>query len=179
MDKRVMQKAVEIKAKMIYDEAVIKFNIKNPVTLTHDFSIKGCAGGTAQYKRFYGIGVLRWNTVLMSENFEEYLETVIKHEVCHIICGQVYPQERGHGKYWKHVMIRMGISNPQRCHKMDITNISKNRKSTKVYNVFCRCGCEHKVTKLVYGRVLEYEKTRTGTSYSCRKCKSKLTIGGK
>jgi len=138
------------------------------------YDLRGrCAG---QYTRVNRSGLhksvglsyrsFRFNPVLLQENYEDYLENTVPHEVAHYITDLVYPHAKPHGREWKGVMESvLGVS-ATRCHKYDTTN-SRVRTVRRVAYT-CACGHEHNVTVNMHNKILR------GSVRICKKCRTQI-----
>ena len=96
---------------------------------------------------------------------EERRQTVI-HEACHIIDGVINGSMSGHKEPWKRLMRKCGLQ-PKRCHNVNREGI---RRRNKREAASCHCGAVDSLGSTQAGRL------RKGTRYSCRKCKSQITL---
>ncbi len=120
------------------------------------FKKKGRAAGTANTKRYD----LNFNMVLLRENSDKFAITVI-HECAHLVARKVYGMRiKPHGKQWRIVMQKLGISEPKRCHSYDISK-SSTLKRKYIYRCSCR---DHRFTSIRHNRA------KKGTKYHCTKC---------
>jgi SprT protein len=161
MNKQILKNEIENKAKLIYQEGVKKFDLKNPVELNFDFSLRGRVAGYASRED----GKLQYNLEMALKNYDSFLGDTVAHEVAHIIAFQKYPDSKPHGKEWKKIMLILGYE-PHRCHNMTVTPA---RKTTKIYNLHCDCR-SFKVTKKKHDRLIR-------TCYYCSRCKSNFESG--
>lgn len=102
---------------------------------------------------------------LMRGNPESFDE-IIGHEVAHLIAWNLY-KDKGHGIYWKLVMIGMGLR-PDRCHKFETV---KNNVGKLAVACGCPNGCL--VSRCIRHRISQ------GKLYRCRKCNQRLSVGAK
>ncbi len=108
------------------------------------FKKRGACGGTALSSK----NELDFNSGLASENFDEYMNQVVPHEVAHLLKDKKYGSARGrgpnsaHGSNWQRVMMTLGVR-PDRTHSMDVSNQSTRRPQNKfIY----RCeGCQKEI----------------------------------
>jgi len=125
------------------------------------FDLQGTRAGVAHNGREKKIRV---NAKVATENFEEYVNQVVPHEVCHIVQRQEWPHSKPHGYEWAHLMILLGLS-PDRTHSM---KVEKARKHKKPYMLYCACG-EHPVSRHKMARM-----AHENAQYVCRRCKQVL-----
>lgn len=120
------------------------------------------SAGTAAYlDNTITVNVKVWQML----NDEQQRDVVI-HEACHLIAAQKFGSIAwGHGRYWKHCMIKAGLS-PERC--IDITTLPMEM-ACKVYKmVYCPA---HGV---VYLGPRQWKSFLNGVGYRCNKCGKKL-----
>ena len=108
------------------------------------FDKRGTCGGTANYSKME----LNFNAGLMVDNWDEYMNQIIPHEVAHIIKTHIYGYGKGrnsaHGANWKRVMRAFGVE-PDRCHNMDVSKVKQYKAPLKKYIYVCQCGCDKEV----------------------------------
>lgn len=100
------------------------------------------------------------------------IDTVIPHEVAHLLVRLLYPQKqvKPHGDEWKNVMREcFGIANPSRTHRLSLT---RRRQVARPYIYRCACGTHHRFTRIRHNRVGK------GRVYFCRSCHEKLQFIG-
>lgn len=113
--------------------------------------------------------------VYVANRNQEFLDTVVAHEVAHLIAHLYrrnhFPFEKftGHGRIWKDVMRRMGrepvATMPSG--RFEFPEIVL-RKRPYVYN--CECKNFHHVSPVVHRRILK------GKEYTCNLCKKPLVF---
>lgn len=121
---------------------------------TYNFKQRGKAAGTAHLQR----NELRFNAFMYQQRPDEFLNSVVPHEVAHIIVYQIYGLSvRPHGKEWQAVMRKVYNLSPDRTHTFDVPP----PKQSFQY----QCDCQtHQFTKL------RHNKTLRGTEYICKRC---------
>lgn len=130
---------------------------------TISFDLIGRAAGRAWYRKNhiqYNIGIFRAQTAA-------FLERTTSHEVCHLVAFALYGSlGLGHGRYWKHVMTKMG-QEPSRCHSYDVPDSALRVPRPYVY----KCGCkEFKLTANIHNKV------KNGQRRHCTKCKISISF---
>lgn len=128
---------------------------------------RGKAAGTAWLTRWE----VRFNPVLLEDNFTEFLNQVVPHEVAHLVVFDRYQtphyRPKPHGKEWKFVMETVFSRPAITRHTFDI---KKTQGQTFDYN----CGCRiHVLTKIRHNKV-----QRGKARYYCAKCKKELIYTG-
>jgi len=100
---------------------------------------------------------------LLMLNGEEFIKDTPGHEAAHLISVEMFGEAgTGHGYCWQQVMHVIG-QQAKRCHKLQ----------TAVDRVEVRCSCRtHRVTKGIARKIL------AGYAYTCKSCKSGLTLAG-
>lgn len=122
------------------------------------FNQRGSAAGTAYLQRHE----VRFNYDMYLQNPNEFLSTVVPHEIAHIFVYQLFgPKVRPHGKEWKSVMMNVFNLAPNRTHNFDV------KAPAKSFLYLCDC-MEHALTIRRHNRILK------GAEYQCRKCRAKL-----
>lgn len=122
------------------------------------FNQRGSAAGTAYLQRHE----VRFNYDMYLQNPNEFLKTVIPHEIAHIFVYQLFGSKvRPHGKEWKSVMLNVFNLIPSRTHNFSV------KAPLKSFLYECDC-MEHALTIRRHNRILK------GSEYQCRKCKGKL-----
>lgn len=131
----------------------IKINFKN-------------LGRTAGHA-FQRTNVLEFNTILLKENADKFIERTVPHEVAHLITAWIFPlAKKPHGKEWKSVMKMLGVKDSTRCHDFDVTN-STLRKVERKFKYQCKCQI-HMMTAITNNRL------KRGLTYYCKKCRTQL-----
>jgi SprT protein len=129
--------------------------------------------------------VIDLNNQLLEQNGQVFLDRTPGHEVGHLVTDALYGRLRTysgrrsvHGREWKSVMVRMGLS-PNRCHTYDTSNLSSSGKrgrpaGSRMKRPFVyTCGCqEFHLTQILHRRML------AGQSRYCKKCRGTLTFKG-
>jgi len=104
---------------------VFDTDLPMPVVL---FKKRGSCAGTAWYLHLQ----LDFNATLMLDNWDEYMNNVIPHEVAHLLKEHKYGYGKGrirsaHGTQWQAVMRGIGAT-PSRTHNMDTSLTAIHRK---------------------------------------------------
>lgn len=108
-----------------------------PPTIRYD--LRGQWGGWAMHSKW----TVNFNSVLLMENTEDFINQTVPHEVAHLIDVEVHGcQRKGykrivHGPTWKSVMALFGCD-PHRCHNYNTMNSGVRTKSK--YHYKCS-GC--------------------------------------
>jgi SprT protein len=132
------------------------------------YDVTGTTGGLAKSKSLS----VHFNHQLMLQNFEDFLETTVPHEVCHIAVFWLSLQEKKpipknpHGATWKFMMHLVGVP-AKKYHTYDIDGI---KKITAQYQYQCLCK-EH----IIVGKKI-HEKIKK-SKMICKKCKTILKNG--
>ncbi len=135
------------------------------------FKKRGTVGGTACYSRME----LNLNAGLMLDNWDEYMNQVIPHEVAHLLKEHMYGRGKSrckktsaHGSEWKRVMRALGVS-PDRTHNMDVSKVAIP-KSKYIYNCD-KCGSE-----VIAGPKIHKKIQLFGSNYGHRGCSDSKII---
>ena len=119
---------------------------------------RGRAAGTAHLQK----NELRFNHFMYQQNPVEFLDTVVPHEVAHIIVFQIYGNTvKPHGKEWQAVMLKVYGIRPSRTHTFDVP------PQKQVYEYRCSCQ-QHQFTKQ------RHTRAQRGVEYICKGCRSTL-----
>jgi len=126
-------------AKDIYGFAMDDF--KTPIVV---YKKRGRTAGTANY----GTWELDFNSVLLMENDQNFIDRTVVHELAHLIDHHVNPEvhnvgygqkRSAHGPSWKRVMRLLGAE-PTRCHSYDTTNSAVKKRGQQKFVYRCSCG---------------------------------------
>lgn len=166
MNKKEMQIQIENKMLELYAQTKEIFNID--VRCVIDYELRGGVAGYAW--REDGINRLRFNLDIATNNSENFMTTVI-HEFAHIVTKIVYPNEKPHGRHWLHVMIKLGVAHPTRCHSY---TYKPARVTKKVACICSGCKRESDIGIIRYNRHLKYMEEKGRPLYRCGLCHSKL-----
>lgn len=149
---------IEAQVNCCFDKADAFFGVR--FKRSHSsFKQRGKAAGTAHlYKN-----ELRFNHFMFEQNPDAFLNTVVPHEVAHIIVFQIYAANaKPHGKEWQAVMKKVFGLLPDRTHTFDVPPL-KN-----AYSYYCLCQT-HEFSQRRHNRVLK------GVEYRCKKCGAPLS----
>lgn len=170
------EKFIEVERKVIETveklNKIYAFNMKNPPIF---FDVTGTNGGLAKYRSMS----VHFNTRLALDNWEDFLQSTVPHEVCHIAVWHWAkffnkPIPSAHGATWKLMMWEVGAK-PRRTHEYDVEEVARK---VAIYEYDCRCEKPTEVSIVIHNKI------KKGHVYSCRKCGTilknglrKLTIG--
>jgi SprT protein len=156
-----LQEAVNVTQDYINKaNSLFNLNIKDIEIL---FNIRGeTAGQTYKNK-------IRYNKVLLKENYKHFIRETIPHETAHLIEFHLYGKA-GHKENWKNIMKAFGFENPPRCHTYNTRNCHRNH-SQYVYS--CECS---KTGKIVGSKVHKDLSIEKRYYFSCKMCKSMLKL---
>ncbi len=120
---------------------------------------------------------INFNPVFLVENFQEYINQVIPHEVAHLIVFQVYGKQRNlnksffrkrsipvkpHGEEWRHLMESVFGADAFTTHNFDTASLG-------IKTFTYQCGCQ--TIELTTRR---HNRIRNGVSYRCKRCNVEL-----
>jgi len=137
-------------------------NIENPEVR---FDLTGACAGQAITGRSHALfPVLRFNLPLAMDNWPDFLETTVPHEVAHLgVRAKWGYRPKPHGKEWAATMTILGVP-AARCHVYDVSDHVTRRRP---YLYICDCG-EHRVSSV------RHNKMRRGKVYNCKRCKQPI-----
>lgn len=132
------------------------------------YDVRGTNAGLAKHASMS----VHFNAVLASENWDDFINNTVPHEVCHIAVWHwasyfKKPIPSAHGPRWKIMMIDVGLY-PKRTHDYDVVNV---KKETKKYEYKCACSTPIEISSVIHNRILK------GKIYRCKKCRSQLSNG--
>jgi len=121
------------------------------------FDKRGTTAGTAHYEMLE----LNFNAGLMVDNWDEFMNQTIPHEVAHLLKGRIYGFGRGkflaaHGTAWKKVMRALGVE-PDRCHAMDVSKV-RMPKAKHIYTCD-KCQKELVISSVRHNKMVRGTKT--------------------
>ncbi|MBJ7538226.1 SprT family zinc-dependent metalloprotease [Marinomonas sp. C1424] len=123
-----------------------------------DFSQRGRAAGTAHLHK----NQIRFNPFMYNQNPQAFLESVVPHEVAHMVVYQIYGLNvKPHGKEWQAVMRKVFGLSPNRTHTFEVP------PPKQAFEYHCACQT-HQFTKR------RHSKAQKGTEYICKLCQSSL-----
>lgn len=106
---------------------------------------------------------LRFNDILLHDNLTQFVQEVVPHEVCHLLCFELYGRVQPHGMQWKKLMKMLFNLEGKRCHQMDTHKVQG-----KTFTYYCSCG-EIKLS------IRRHNKIQRGQQqYRCKQCRSVL-----
>lgn len=124
------------------------------------FALRGRSAGTAHLQQ----NRLRFNPVLLNENTQSFIDEVVPHEICHLLCYQLWGRVKPHGKEWQGLMQHLFQLMPRTTHSFDTASLTSNQ-----INYYCACG-------IVPLGVRRHNKVQRGqTQYRCKKCLNLLS----
>jgi len=143
------------------DEISLPVNLVNALgDIDPDFSLRGRVGGKAipmhtkdgVVTQQFGVQFNLEMACDKRNNLDEYINKIVPHEVAHLIVfakqqvNAAWKKERGHGKYWKHVMIKLGVPSNKitRTHNFEVIY---TRKLKRYVYVCPDCGENFNLTK--------------------------------
>lgn len=142
-----------------------------------EFKIKGTTAGRAGLNFYNGTGSVDYNVDLMKDNFDEFMDSTVPHEVAHYCCMILYGQlRRGskndyHGSKWKGLMRFFG-ADPERCHSYDVSKVKRTR-TIRRWEYACGCNTEHQLSTVRHNKIQRGYK-----SYICKHCRETIKWTG-
>lgn len=137
-----------------------------------DFSLRGRCAGQAGVDR-NGRTSLRINLQLLKENFEDFLEQTIPHEIAHLVVNWQTRKKRfrprPHGAEWQSVMQECFGLEPKRCHSYQT---KPARVVPRNFRYICSCR-EHLLTSIMHNKI--------SSSYQllCKACRTPLKFAAR
>lgn len=133
------------------------------------FKLRGKAAGQFRYHKRYGKVFepeLRFNALLLEQNYLEFLAQVVPHEVAHFLAYTVFGTGiKPHGKEWRLIMEGIFKCDARVTHEFLV-------ESKKGQTFEYRCHCEN--TKHQLGIIRHRRIMRGQARYLCRHCNSSL-----
>lgn len=152
----VMNSVIE-SVNLCFDKADAFFNNRFK-RASCNFKQRGRAAGTAHLQK----NEIRFNYFMYQQDPNRFIDTVIPHEVAHIIVFQIYGSTvKPHGKEWQAVMMKVYGIKPDRTHTFDTP------PPKEIYQYHCECQ-QHDFTKR------RHTRAQGGVQYICKNCNSKL-----
>lgn len=164
----VYNRAVEciVKANQYYKKEFLYPEIR--------YDLKGACGGKALLEEW----AIRVNVQLLKDNFEDYIENTVSHEVAHLIDYELHPENfyppegksrKIHGKTFKFIMKHVFKADPSTTHNYDVSKVKRKRKKTEKYVYKCPdCGDLMEIGKNRHNKM-----QRKQASYFLISCKKK------
>ncbi|MGL5390524.1 MAG: SprT family zinc-dependent metalloprotease, partial [Shewanella sp.] len=137
-------------------EAMLKRPFPRPVT---EFSLRGKSAGTAHLQQ----NRLRFNPVLLRENSAAFLREVVPHEICHLLCFQLFGNTKPHGREWQSLMVKLFKIRPSTTHCFNTASVAGPEIDYR-----CACG-PIKLSIRRHNKVLRGE-----SRYLCKRCHTHL-----
>lgn len=130
---------------------------------TVSFDLIGRDAGKAYWRTRH----LRLNHILLLENFEQFEQSIIPHELSHLICRFLHGKKASsHGDEWKAIMRKLGVE-PDRTNSLDTTN---SRTAPLIYGYVCSCNPNNWLTSR------QHKRASAGTTYACLECKGPMVF---
>lgn len=128
------------------------------------FNVKGTDGGCAYIDHHW----IDLNLMLFRENFQDFIDNVLPHELCHLWAIALKLGGGAHGREWKGLMRRMGAP-PIPCHNM---NTDAAASTTGFFRYRCLCN----------SNMVSFEKHRAmqefPEDYFCGRCEQQFVYVG-
>jgi SprT protein len=113
------------------------------------FDIQDSVGGYVRTNE----KLIHLNPTLLQANPDEYFNTVIPHEVCHLAASQCWPKCASHGKHWALLMSGFGLP-PTPCHRMDVRTVPNRLGQTKNPNYK---SVNSKIKTIKFGKIIDLD----------------------
>jgi len=141
------------------------------------FDKRGTTAGTAHYEMLE----LNFNARLLIDNWDEFMNQTIPHEVAHLLKNHIHGRGKGsflasHGVAWKRVMRGLGVE-PDRCHAMDVSKVQMP-KAKHIYTCD-KCQKELVISSVRHNKMVRGKKNYVhcrGHGLTHKKALGKMTI---
>ncbi|TBR38573.1 SprT family zinc-dependent metalloprotease [Marinomonas agarivorans] len=161
------EQLLTVSDKQLIDRKVIQcielanqFFGKNFSMPTVKLNQRGRAAGTAYLQR----NEIRLNLYMYQQNPKKFIDTVIPHEVAHLLVFHLYGSKvRPHGREWQNIMSNLYDLTPDRTH--DFTP----KPPSQLFEYQCSCQ-KHTLS------IRRHNKVKQGAQYFCRNCKAILEL---
>jgi SprT protein len=162
----VVEKCIEL-ASDYFNQSLVMPDVR--------FDLRGKSAGQARFEveRAFDLvarnkSSIRFNRLLMEENFQAFIDDVAPHETAHVIARQVYGGKiKPHGQEWRMIMRDVLNKSPSVTHQFDVT-----RASPKPFIYQCECtDVQHALSAIRHNRIQRKQST-----YLCRQCNSSLSL---
>lgn len=142
--------------------AELHYNASIPRPKNFNFKRKGTTAGWCKYFK----SELMFQLDLAEANPDDFLKTLVPHEVAHWVQRWKYPCSKPHGKEWQGIMRHIYKLEPDRCHNYD-TSVTTTKKKQATYTYKCKC----RTFQLTQTR---HNKIKKGIRYRCQNCNTHL-----
>ena len=114
---------------------------------------------------------------LNNGHLSDMINVTVPHELAHLISRKVYGDlGAGHGRFWKSVMIRLGLR-PDRCHDYSLEGV-KTRRTKRTQTATCpTCGEQLMITPYRVRQIQNGAKVYCTKTMRCRYAKKTLQVG--
>ncbi|WP_233268946.1 SprT family zinc-dependent metalloprotease [Paraglaciecola sp. L1A13] len=144
--------AARVNACVTHANMQLAINLAQP---NISFNQRGKIAGCARLQT----NSLKFNPVLLVDNYAAFMSEVVPHEVCHLLAYNLYGRVKPHGKEWRRLMSQLFGLTGQTYHKMDVTKVSG-----KTFPYVCECG-QIELSIRRHNKVLRQQQR-----YICRQC---------
>lgn len=158
------KQAVHDKLIATLEVARVKLGYIKPMPVI-EYTLRGKTAGYA----WFGLNKIQLNPTFLVNHFDDMINNVVVHELAHLIAYDIY-KDKGHGYYWKHVMLVLGIE-PKRCHSYDTSKVGNNM----TYHIYT-CGCKETLAPVRRHNNIQKGKWRY---YPCSECGRDFRYTGK
>jgi SprT protein len=169
IDKNTAKQEINEKLKQCIAELEQSLDVE---VMPHEikFDLRGACAGQVAYIPGRRGATLRFNLALATENWPDYRERTVPHEVAHLAVASKYGirKVRPHGPEWQQAMLILGLE-PKRCHSYDVSKHKRSRPRPHIYS--CECQ-QHRVSQNIHNKI------QAGQKRYCRKCKKFVVLTG-
>lgn len=133
---------------------------------TVQFSLRSDIGKTAGYA-YQAECRIELNTQLLIDNFDEFMETTIPHEVAHIIQAHKFPRaKQAHGPEFRLICMQIGFPKAGRTHhNFDLSGVV-TVKEKKRFQYACACTPNYFFSTRLHNAMERGEKRGCGTCHT-------------
>ena len=125
------------------------------------FKLRGKSAGMAHLQ----LNKIRLNAEMLEDNQQAFIDEVVPHEICHLLCYQRYGRVKPHGQEWQSLMLNLYQVQPRATHKFTVTS----KPQTQI-DYECECG----IIKLGIRR--HNKVVRNLAQYRCKTCLQILNL---
>lgn len=120
-----------------------------------NFKLRGKSAGVAHLS----LNKIRFNLQMLQENQQVFIDQVVPHEICHLLCHQLYGKVKPHGLEWQQLMRDLYQQEPRTTHSFNV-----QAKPQPRFNYQCQCG-------VVALSIRRHNKVvRNQANYRCKRC---------
>jgi len=100
---------------------------------------------------------INFHPTLLKENTNDFLKSVVPHEISHLLVWQLFGKVKPHGKEWQSIMRAVFSCEPNATHSFDVTS------AVKTFPYRCQCSTYALTTR-------RHNNIKKGMQYRCKRC---------